>query len=230
MSYYQNKDVLWSFSIQMYCANMNNPLKQVPQKVLTYEEYVREVSDLVSKKATSGSNQSESLVHYTHLNYRRMARLNKTIVPDNELIRLVEAYGNKMKWIIITEAWCGDAAQNVPYIAKLADAASNVDLQLVYRDENLDLINNYLTNGARSIPKLIAEDVSTGDELFVWGPRPMPVQKMVMDYKDQLDHEKLPFDKFAEVIHSWYAKDKNETLKTELLHIFRSLDKPKVKE
>ncbi|MGB6036026.1 MAG: thioredoxin family protein, partial [Cryomorphaceae bacterium] len=218
------KDVLWSFSIQMYSANMNNPLKQAPQKVLTYQEYVRELNNLVSKKATSGPNQSESLVNYTYLNFRRMVRLNKTIVLDNELIRLVEAHGNRMKWIIITEAWCGDAAQNIPYIAKLADAAANVELQLVYRDENPDLINKYLTNGARSIPKFVAIDEATGNELFVWGPRPAPVQKMVMDYKDQLDHEKLPFDKFAEVIHGWYAKDKNETLKTELLHIFRSLD------
>lgn len=213
MSYYQNKDVLLSFSIRMYFANMNNPLKQVPEKVLTYEEYVREVSDLVNKKGTSGPNQSESLINYTYLNFRRMTRLNKTTAIDNKLISLVEAHGSRMKWIIITEAWCGDAAQNIPFIAKLAEASSNVELQLVYRDENLDFMNNYLTNGARSIPKLIAIDEASGNELFLWGPRPAPVQKIVIDYKEQLDHEKLPFDKFAEVIHSWYAKDKNETIK-----------------
>lgn len=203
---------------------MNNSIKSLPENTLTYDEYVRKVSDLVSKKATSGSNQSESLINYTHLSFRRMTRQNKTIVMEEELVSLVETHGNKMIWVIITETWCGDAAQNVPFIAKLAEAASNVELRVVYRDENIDLIDNYLTNGARSIPKFISLDEATGNQLFVWGPRPAPVQKMVMEYKKLLDHEKLPFDKFAEVIHSWYAKDKNETLKTELLHIFRSLD------
>lgn len=203
---------------------MNNSLKSLPENTFTYDEYVRKVSDLVNKKATSGSNQSESLINYTHLNFRRMTRLNKTIVMDDELVRLVETQSNKMIWVIITEAWCGDAAQNLPFIAKLAKAASNVELRLVYRDENIDFIDKYLTNGARSIPKFIALDEATGNELFVWGPRPVPVQKMVMEYKDLVDHEKLPFDKFAEGIHSWYAKDKNETLKTELLHIFHALD------
>lgn len=208
----------------MYLANMNNLVKVLPENALTYDQYVRKLNDLVNDKATSGQNQSESLVKYTYLNFRRMSRLNKTISMDDELVRLVETYRNKMQWIVITEAWCGDAAQNIPFIAKLAERSSNVELRLVYRDENIDFMDMYLTNGARSIPKFIAFDESTGKELFVWGPRPLPVQKMVMEYKDLLDHEKLPFDKFAEVIHSWYAKDKNETLKTELLHIFRSLD------
>ncbi len=203
---------------------MNNSLKALPENALTYDEYVRKVSDLVNDKATSGQNQSENLINYTHLNFRRMSRLNKTIDMDPELVNLVEAHGNKMVWVVITEAWCGDAAQNIPFIAKLAEQSSNVELRLVYRDENIDFMDMYLTNGSRSIPKLIAFDEASGNELFVWGPRPIPVQKMVMEYKDLLDHEKLPFDKFAEVIHSWYAKDKNETLKTELLHIFRSLD------
>jgi hypothetical protein len=203
---------------------MNNSLKSFPENTLTYGEYVRKVHDLVNTKATSGTNQSESLVNYTHLNFRRMTRLNKTIVMDEELVRMVEAHGNKMIWFIITEAWCGDAAQNLPFIAKLSEASSNVELRLVYRDENLNFMDKYLTKGSRSIPKFIALDEATGNELFVWGPRPIPVQKMVTEYKELLEHEKLPFDKFAEGIHSWYAKDKNETLKTELLHIFRSLD------
>jgi len=224
MVYNQNKDVMWWLSIQMYFAIMNNTLKSLPEKLLTYEEYVREVRDLVNNKATSGPNQSESLINYTHLNYRRMTRLNKTIVMDQELVGLIEKHGNKMNWVIITEAWCGDAAQNLPFIAKLAEQTPNVELRLVYRDDGTNLIDNHLTNGARSIPKLIALDENTGNELFVWGPRPVPVQKMVMEYKEQLDHEKLPFDKFAEKIHGWYAKDRNQTLKTELLHIFRALD------
>ncbi|HKK40103.1 MAG TPA: thioredoxin family protein [Cryomorphaceae bacterium] len=203
---------------------MDNSLISYPENALTYQDYVRQVSEMVNHKSTSGPNQAESLVNYTHLNFRRMTRLNKTIVMDEKLVRLVEAHPNKMVWVIITEAWCGDAAQNIPFLAKLAEKASNVELRLVYRDENLDFMDVYLTNGSRSIPKLIAFDQATGNQLFSWGPRPAPVQKMVIEYKELLDHEKLPFDKFAELMHSWYAKDKNETLKNELLHIFRTPD------
>lgn len=191
---------------------------------MTYQEYLRKVEEFVDAKATSGINQSESLIKYTQLNFRRMSRLNKTIRLDEEVVRAVEALDKKMKWLVITEAWCGDAAQNIPYIAKLAESSENVELRLVYRDENPDYMYHYLTNGSKSIPKLIAYDDSSGDELFIWGPRPLLVQNMVMEYKAQMNHEKLPFDQFSEKIHHWYFKDKNETLKKELLHIFRNLD------
>jgi len=199
-------------------------LKEILDLSITYDEYIRNVSAMVREKATSGLNQSESMVNYTYLNFKRMTRLNKTIVPDAQLIDAVEASKKSMVWVAITEAWCGDAAQNLPYIAKIASAANNVDFEVVYRDETPGLIEKYLTNGARSIPKLVGFDRQTEMELFVWGPRPKPVQQMVMSYKEKLDHEKLPFDKFTEEIHRWYAKDKNATLKTELLHIFRPLD------
>lgn len=202
---------------------MTHTLISVPEKTMTYDEYIRKVTTLVNEKATSGTNQSESLVNYTYLNFRRMTRLNKTVKIDADLSKMVRDYGKTMHWVVITEAWCGDAAQNIPYIAKLAETVPNVELELVYRDQNSDFMDGYLTNGARSIPKFIGFDRESGEELFVWGPRPEPVQQMVMEYKDLLDHEKLPFDQFAERIHGWYAKDKNETLRTELLHIFRSL-------
>ncbi len=203
---------------------MNYTLISLPENTMSYQEYLRKVKELVDKKATSGMNQSESLINYTYLNFRRMSRLNKTIQLDNELLNEVNKVNKKMIWVVITEAWCGDAAQNLPYIAKLAEASENVELRLVYRDENPDFMYRYLTNGGKSIPKLIAFDEGSGEELFTWGPRPAPVQNMVMEYKAQLDHEKVPFDHFSEKIHHWYFKDKNKTLKMELLHIFRHLD------
>lgn len=209
---------------------MNYTLNAIPEDTMTYDEYIRKVSALVDNKATSGGDQSESLVNYTYLNFRRMSRLNKTIIMDATLIAAAEDYGRKMVWVAITEAWCGDAAQNLPYIAKLANIAANVELKLVYRDEHPAFMDRYLTNGGRSIPKVIAFDVATGEELFVWGPRPHIVQQMVMEYKSLPETEKLPFEKFSESIHGWYAKNKNEALKTELLHILRSLEQPKIAE
>lgn len=202
---------------------MQKTMDKIPKERFSYEEYIRRVNYLVGKQETSGPNQTESLSNYTKLNYRRMVRLNKTARVSEKIVNEISDLPVKMHWIIITEAWCGDAAQNIPFIAKLADACPNVNLELVWRDENIDYIDRYLTNGSRSIPKLIVYDVEEGEDILTWGPRPEPVQRLVMEYKYKLDHEKTPFDKFAESIHLWYAKDKNQTLEKELLHIFQTL-------
>jgi len=195
----------------------------LPENSFTYEDYIRELEAMVKNKSTSGENQSENLVKYTYLNYKRMKRLNKTVEVRQQIIEAIEQWDKKVSWIVITEAWCGDAAQNIPLIAKIASLTSKVDLRLVYRDENPSFMENYLTNGAKSIPKLIGFDALTGDELFVWGPRPAPVQKMVLDNKALPETERLSYDKFSEGVHRWYAKDKNATLQNELLHIFRAI-------
>jgi hypothetical protein len=206
---------------------MDKTEERIPKETFTYEAYIRTVNYLVSKEMTSGPNQTQSLANYTKLNYRRMVRLNKTITIDSKLVDLVSSIPANLTWVVITEAWCGDAAQNIPYIAKLAEACPNVELKLVWRDENIAYIDRHLTNGSRSIPKLIVYDDENGSQLLSWGPRPRPVQEMVMEYKSQVDHEKRPFDQFAEEIHLWYAKDKNETLSKELLHIFQTLEPAK---
>lgn len=202
---------------------MNQLELKVPEETLSYDQYIRKVNYLVNKGLTSGPNQTESLAEYTKLNYRRMIRLNKTAIPSTELIKTVSAIPTQMLWVVITEAWCGDAAQNIPFMAKVTENSANAELTLVWRDENIDYIDRHLTNGSRSIPKLIVYDRKSGEEMVTWGPRPKPVQEMVMEYKAQLDHDKLPFDKFAEKIHFWYAKDKNQTLEKELLHIFQAV-------
>ena len=200
---------------------------QIPQQTMTYDEYIRKIHLMVSQLETSGPNQTESLVNYTKLNYHRMTRLNKTIKLDDEITEVINDFKGNMLWVVITEAWCGDAAQNLPFIAKLAESAENVDLQMVWRDENIAYIDSHLTNGSRSIPKLIIYDKDTLEEIADWGPRPDPVQKMVMEYKAGIDHQDLPFDRFAEKLHGWYAKNKNHTLRNELFSIFQALEIPK---
>ncbi|MEM9051266.1 MAG: thioredoxin family protein [Bacteroidota bacterium] len=202
---------------------MNSTSINLPENTFSYLDYIREIETMVKDKKTSGPDQSESLVNYTYLNFKRMSRLNKTIKLDEEILKTMQTLSKGMTWIIITEAWCGDAAQNIPYISKLAGASENIELKLIYRDENPSFMDRYLTNGAKSIPKLICLDRASKEELFVWGPRPEPVQKMVMDNKALPEDQRLAYDEFSKIVHTWYAKDKNTTLRSELLHIFRSI-------
>ncbi len=195
--------------------------KQAIETTITYQEYVDELIKLVAQNKTSGAHQSEKLAYYTKLNLKRMQRLDKTLKLQSELLEIANSLPFKTKWIVISEAWCGDAAQNLPYIAALAQAA-NIPLGIVYRDENPDFMDLYLTNGTRSIPKLIVFDAATERELTTWGPRPANVQEIVNNYKKN-DGQTVSFDTFTESVHLWYTKNNGAELSKELINLLGAL-------
>jgi hypothetical protein len=140
-----------------------------------------------------------------------------------ELKKAVEKIQHNYTWIVLTEAWCGDSAQNLPVIAEIAKLnPEKVKLFILLRDENPELMDKYLTNGARAIPKLIAINETLSKEAFVWGPRPTPAQEMLKNWKKNPAGKS--WDDFEKDLHSWYAKDKSNTLQAEYLEIFKQLD------
>ena len=133
-----------------------------------------------------------------------------TVAP--ELVERVSAIGAKRKLLVLLEDWCGDALGSVPYVAALADAAPNLELRVLARDSNLDIMDAHLTNGSRSIPVVIILD-EEGQELGWWGPRPRELQAWVLGEEGQ----SLPLeDRFREV-RRWYAKDRGRTALEELV-------------
>jgi len=179
----------------------------------SYEQYMNLSEELAEQKRTTGLSQSESLIEYTKLNYFRMTRVDKTMVVKNDVKELLEAIDEKKYWILITEAWCGDAAQIVPIIGRLAELNSNIELMIVLRDENPELMDKYLTNGGRSIPILISLNKNFEEE-WHWGPRPRPAQAMVIENKET---QALSFDEIKKQVQLWYAEDKTNTTQLEIL-------------
>ena len=161
---------------------------------------------------TSGA-QKEDLIHYTKLNAHRSKRITKTatILPD--LAEKVKALP-KQTWLLITETWCGDAANSVPLIAKLAELNQNIDLKVVLRDENTDLMDQFLTKGGRSIPKLIGLDEEL-NVLFDWGPRPQEAQDLYWNWRESED--RIPYSEFHVVMQKWYNDNKGEAIQHELM-------------
>ncbi len=147
-------------------------------QAIPYDAYLQLSALLVKEERTSGPNQSEAYVYYTKLNVQRMKRLNKTIEVPANVIELLKEKAANWTWVILTEPWCGDAAQCVPVIEKLALSAGNIQTLYLLRDEHPEVMDAYLTNGGRSIPKLICLD-KTGKELFTWGPRPAVIQEVL---------------------------------------------------
>ena len=150
-----------------------------------------------------------------------MLAINKTVDINEDLSALIQSIDKPLIFLVLAEAWCGDVAQNLPTIHKMVDLNPNWQMRIVWRDENLDLMNQYLTNGGISIPKVIVLDATSFEELTVWGPRPAEVQAMVMDYKK--DQKGIPYMEFVKEVHLWYAKDKGQRLQGEWKAIFDSL-------
>jgi len=130
-------------------------------------------------------------------------------VPDDVLAR-VASLGGGWHLLVLSEDWCGDAVNTVPLIARLADLAPNVEMRLLARDRNLDLMDAHLTNGSRSIPYVIVLD-----EHFVerggWGPRPRPLQEWML--REGLA---LPKQERYPKVRQWYARDRGATTLDEL--------------
>ncbi|HAA13576.1 MAG TPA: thioredoxin family protein [Cytophagales bacterium] len=188
-------------------------------KAYSYEEYRDLIDRLYLEDKTTGTNHSEAYLHYTKLNVARMRRLDKTVTLNEDLLEILPSLP-PMNWVVLTEGWCGDAAQNIPVLEKIAEAAEGkISLSYLLRDENLPIMDEYLTNGGRSIPKLIALHKETGEELGTWGPRPEPVQQMVMEFRKEPNGD---YKQFVEVVQKWYAKDKTQAMQQEMVSLFKT--------
>lgn len=197
---------------------MKSIIKKSLESTYDYPEYKQLVKELLAEGKSTGPNQSEDLTHYSMLNDRRMKRLDKTIKISEETAREIQLLDEHQTWLILTEGWCGDAAQNLPIIDKMASLNKNIELKLVLRDENLELMDLFLTNGGRSIPKLIALD-KDNNVINTWGPRPSVAAKMVADYK--AEHGALD-PQFKQNLQVWYNKDKGKSTQEDFVKIIQT--------
>ncbi len=197
--------------------SINDIISASLKNSITYAEYQTLVTKLVEEKSTTGNDKTEDRVNYTMLNDRRMKRWDKTIKISDDVKTKISDYNKKVNWILITESWCGDAAHIVPVINKVAEINQNIDLNVVLRDENDALINQFLTNGGKAIPKLIMVDNQTKDVLNTFGPRPNVATEMVKTYK--AEHGMLT-PEFKEDLQRWYNKDKGQSTIEDLVKLF----------
>jgi len=188
------------------------------QNGMTVEEYQGLIDQLAADGSTTGTNQSEAMIHYTQMNVRRMHRWNKTMKLTDDFKAVTLARNPPLNILVITEAWCGDAAHNIPFIATLEKLNPNFKIRLILRDEHQDIIDAYLTKGGRSIPKIIAFN-HDNEELFTWGPRPEPAQKLYEAGK--LDGK--PYEELSAELQVWYNKDKGATLMKEVGYLLNMI-------
>ena len=192
---------------------MKKNIEEGLQKAISYTFYRKRISDLIASGKSSGSIQSEDLLNYSKLNDRRMTRLDKTIQLSQETLLALKKINKPITWLVLSEGWCGDAAQTLPVINKIADESDLINLRIIFRDEHEELMRHFLTNGGKSIPKLLVLN-SENNVLNTWGPRPNIATKMVQDYKNthgQLDAA------FKQELQVWYNKDKGVNIQENMV-------------
>ncbi|MED3563304.1 thioredoxin family protein [Bacillus xiapuensis] len=139
-------------------------------KGMTPEEYINSMS----------RNKEEMLTIYEGY---QVSKADKT--------KLEPLKARELRAIVLTEDWCGDALLNNPILLRIADAAG-MEVRFVLRDQNLELMDQYLTNGtSRAIPIFIFID-QEGNEAEVWGPRATEIQELVDKGRSELPDKEAP--------------------------------------
>jgi hypothetical protein len=187
----------------------------------TYTFYRNHIATLLKQGKSSGNEQSEDLLHYSSLNQTRMNRLEKTIKIAIENEQKLLDLKNEFIWLVISEGWCGDAAQILPIVYKMAKVSPKIELRIVFRDENEALMNLFLTNGAKAIPKLIILDKKSLEVLGDFGPRPKGATKLILDYKKRFG----VVDEAAKTdLQLWYLHDKGLSTQNEIMDLMVNAD------
>jgi hypothetical protein len=180
-------------------------LQRILKEGISYEAFLRSIEEKVAEGKCQGREEC------LPLNLQRMRRIGRTFRIPEEFCQWVSRLHRPQVWMVLTEDWCGDSAQTLPYIAKIAACSSQIQLKILARDEHPDVMNLFLTDGKRSIPVLAAFDGS-GNLLFRWGPRPREAAEIFARAiargasKDQALLE----------LHTWYSKNRGRAVLAEL--------------
>ena len=183
-----------------------------------YLEYKKLVSDLLLENKSTGREQSEDLTHYSSLNETRMHRLDKTIKITDENNQKLKDLKGEYIWLVISEGWCGDAAQLLPIVDKMATESGKIEVRIVLRDENEDFMKLFLTNKSKSIPIVVIINKETGSVIGKWGPRPKGALTLIENYKKEFGviDETVKTD-----LQIWYLHDKGLSTQDEIIALMQ---------
>jgi hypothetical protein len=185
----------------------------------TYLQYVEEIKTLLEQGKSTGNVQTDEYLEYSKINLHRMQRLDKTVELTDKFKSLLDKIPGRYYLIIISEGWCGDSAQLLPLFGAIERYNPKFQVKIFLRDEHPDVMDQYLTNGSRSIPKVICVAADSLDEHFTWGPRPAELQSQVLP----MIRNSAPKSEKSIFIQKWYNDDKTLSTQKELIALFGKL-------
>jgi hypothetical protein len=170
---------------------------------MNFTTYTALFESILNAEVSAPPYNDSMYFDYTRLNQSRMKRWNQQPLLTQEVSDKLNKIQDPQQWIIISEPWCGDAAHIVPVLIQMTAANDLIQYDIQLRDAPPYLIEQYLTNGTKSIPKLIVRN-KKGEDLFTWGPRPVGAQQCMNALKDSgVDFESIKIG-----LQKWYNNDK----------------------
>lgn len=185
---------------------------------MKFEKYLQSFQEILNGNFEEEIYNNPAYLEYVKLNNSRQNRWLKKGELLDEALAIISKIDHVQEWIIITEPWCGDAAHNVPFIQRLSTFNEKIQVNYVLRDQPPFMIDQYLTNGGKSIPKLIVRD-SHGKDLFTWGPRPEAAQDLMLQLK-AMDE---PANEIKIALQQWYNQDKGSSVQKEIATLLKNI-------
>ncbi len=184
---------------------------------ISYAEYYQKIQNFVSKMTTSGHDVTAERIEITKLNLHRMKRINEA-----QLESLKYELPITIGVAILTEAWCGDSAQNIPWLEHFFNSCyPKMQSYYFFRDDNPELMNQFLTNGSRSIPKCIFYNLSNGQVLDTWGARPEKIKIWLTNFRTQ--NPEISKHEWEIALHKYYTQNKGAAIMNDLNKIIGGL-------
>jgi hypothetical protein len=187
-------------------------------QTISWAEYYAIAKGYAESEERPELYRNEKMQRYTRENIGRIDHILKTITIESKLYNALTAIKTDLIWLVLTEPWCGDASQVVPVLYTIASCSEHISFRILQSDAHPDVMSAYLTDGSRSIPKLICLKADTLEELGTWGPRPANLQKIVLENKDDAS---LSFGAKVRMVHDWYNEDKTASIQDEFIDLVR---------
>ncbi len=202
----------------------------VLENSMSYQAYIENVNALIAqgKASTNDDLNDEEHLHFTQLNLTRMKRLDKTTHLSESTMDALLKWTLPVYFLVISEGWCGDASQILPVVHKIAEFNPQIKMRVIYRDEHLDIMNRYLTNGGRAIPMVLIVSQRDGSVLGKYGPRPDAVAQImtarkVLEKQLPIDEQKAFFAESKTLAQKWYNDNKTIDIQNELMAVLEKI-------
>ncbi|HRI28466.1 MAG TPA: thioredoxin family protein [Chitinophagales bacterium] len=183
------------------------------KNALSYNQYLQLTDELLAQNKTTGSNHSEPMVNYTRKNRNIIDKVQNSVSITQPTRIALTGVSEKMIWLVLAEAWCGDVAINLPIIKRMADQNPLIELRILLRDEHPLIMDDFLGEAnSRAIPKLICLDARFLTVLGTWGPRPDGAQAIMRAYKA---NPTQPYMDVVTQLMDWYEQDNGEAIQQE---------------
>ena len=192
---------------------------QRPHQGLTYEAYQATWAKALEQPLAGLDKTQRRYRYYARYNKERSERVHQAYEVSAKLRGAIEKIDAPQLWMVLTEDWCGDSAYNLPVMVEAARLNELIDLRILHRDENLDVMDQYLTGTARSIPKLVAFS-EAGEELFRWGPRPEEARLL----RERYLAEGLTGNAVSKKLIEWYDEGGWQQVDDELVEMLKTVD------